>query len=237
MKVFALADLHMDGKQGKPMDVFGDNWNDHIERIAAAWHDAVSDEDIVLLPGDISWAMQFKDVLCDIQRISDFPGTKLMIRGNHDYWWTSPTKMRSCFPESVRIIQNDSFVFNGVAIAGTRGWLYPGSAGYVQQNDEKIYNRELLRLRLTIGAAMRHVDSGAAESIILMLHYPPLGERGDATGFTEMIAEYPAITDIVYGHLHAQSVHHAFEGNRDGKSYWLCSADYLNFVPRLIKQI
>lgn len=236
MKVFAIADLHMDGKQGKPMDVFGDSWSRHIERIEEAWNQAVSADDLVLIPGDISWAMQFDDALCDIERIAALPGTKLLLRGNHDYWWASIAKMRSSFPTSVKFIQNDSFVFNDVVIAGTRGWLYPGATGYVQKNDEKIYNRELMRLDLTLKDAMRHIECEKAKSILLMLHFPPLGERGAATGFTEMIDRYPVIGNIVYGHLHAQATYHAFEGELCGKKYWLCSADHLGFVPKVIME-
>lgn len=237
MKVFALADLHMDGKQGKPMDVFGEKWQDHVSRIEHEWREIVSEEDLVLVPGDTSWAKQLDDALPDIERISSFPGTKLISRGNHDYWWSSPTKMRSRFPENVKLIQNDSFVCGRIAFAGTRGWLFPSSAGYVQEDDEKIYNRELLRLEMTLTSAKRRIEQGEADSIMLMMHYPPIGEMGSSTGFTEVIAKYPEISDVVYGHLHAQSTLHAFEGEFEGKRYWLCSSDYLNFKPRLIRTI
>lgn len=237
MRVFAIADLHMDGKQGKPMDVFGDNWIGHTERIETAWIENVADDDLVLIPGDISWAMQLDDAVCDIERIAALPGTKLLLRGNHDYWWSSVTKMRSCFPPSVKLIQNDSFVFENIVVAGTRGWLYPGATGYVQKNDEKIYNREQLRLNLTLADAMRHIERGEAQSILLMMHFPPLGENGENTGYTDIIAQYPLVTDIVYGHLHAQATYHAFEGKLGDKNYWLCSADHLNFIPKFIMQL
>ncbi|MDY3309207.1 MAG: metallophosphoesterase [Eubacteriales bacterium] len=234
MSIFALADLHMDGKQGKPMAVFGEKWNNHCERIFENWSNTVSREDLVLIPGDICWAMQLNDAIDDINKLSALPGTKLLLRGNHDYWWSSLAKMQSMFPEDVHIIQNDSFVYGDTAIAGTRGWLYPAAAGYTEK-DEKIYNRELIRLELTLSSAMRRIKDNEANSIILMLHYPPLGTDGAATGFTELIDKYP-VTDVVYGHLHAQSAKFAFEGERSGKMYHLCSSDHLDFYPKLIKK-
>lgn len=235
MKLFTLADLHFNGKQNKPMDIFGTNWERHCERIEREWHSLVSADDVVLVPGDISWAMHFEDVIDDINLIASFPGTKIFIRGNHDYWWTSPTKMRETFPESISIIQNDSVTIGNCIIAGTRGWLLPGSNGYGQE-DEKIYKRELIRLEMSLSHAKRAQEGLSDGFIVLMMHYPPLGEQGVPTGFTELIDQY-GVRSVVYGHLHAQSCNSAFNGRLNGVKYDLCSADYLEFKPKLILEM
>ena len=236
MKVFALGDLHLSGKQNKPMDIFGEKWSNHAERIFEAWQSAVSPQDCVLMPGDFCWAMQLADALDDLFAVSELPGTKLLIRGNHDYWWASPTKMRDLLPPSMKIIQNDAVDMGRFVVCGSRGWLLPGSAEFGEK-DKKIYERELMRLEMSLNAALRlaRPAEGEEKPVIVMLHYPPLTEKGEATGFTELIARYP-VRDVVYGHLHAQSCRLAFEGEHNGVNYTLCSADHIRFCPKLIAE-
>ena len=236
MALYAIGDLHLCLGAPKPMDVFGGAWVGYMDKLSQGMA-GITPEDTTVLLGDLSWALDLPSSREDFAWINRIPGRKIILKGNHDYWWSSPTKMRSRFPENVKLIQNDSFVFGRIAFAGTRGWLFPSSAGYVQEDDEKIYNRELLRLEMTLTSAKRRIEQGEADSIMLMMHYPPIGEMGSSTGFTEVIAKYPEISDVVYGHLHAQSTLHAFEGEFEGKRYWLCSSDYLNFKPRLIRTI
>lgn len=226
MKLFAIADLHLNGNSNKPMNVFGGKWENHTERLFDSWQGVVSGNDCVLIPGDISWAMRFSDVLDDLRFISGLNGKKILIRGNHDYWWASPTRIRSVLPSNVSIIQNDSVKMNGFAVAGSRGWLLPDAPNFDPAVDAKIYARELIRLELSL-------KSAGDIPIVLMMHFPPIGENGEATGVTDLIDKYP-VTDVVYGHLHARSCKQAFEGEFNGKNYYLCSADYLNFKPRLI---
>ncbi|MCH5279751.1 MAG: metallophosphoesterase [Christensenellaceae bacterium] len=228
MKIFAIADLHLDGHTNKPMDVFGNNWERHRERIFDAWQSVVGVDDCVLIPGDICWAMHIEDAMDDIDSIAALNGTKILLRGNHDYWWTSPTRMRSMFPDSIKIIQNDAVDLGGFSVAGTRGWLMPGMPNY-GQNDEKIYKRELIRLELSL-------KSAKSAPIIVVMHFPPILEDGEPTGFTNIIDNYQVLK-VLYGHLHAQSCRNAFNGELNGKGYELCSADYLGFAPKLVVEI
>ena len=238
MKVFAIGDLHLSGGQDKPMDVFGECWANHAERIFASWRKHVSNEDCVLLPGDFCWAMQLDDAMLAVNEVAALPGTKVLTRGNHDYWWASPTKMRERFPEGVKLIQNDALDMGGFIICGTRGWNIPNSSDFTEK-DFKIYQRELGRLEMSLDAAMRLKTSASEraeeKSVIVMLHYPPLLENGVSTGFTEMLERYP-ISQVVYGHLHAQSCRLGFEGKKNGINYHLCSSDHLGFAPKLIAE-
>ncbi len=234
MRVFAIGDLHLSGGMDKPMDMFGENWVNHAERIFDAWRARVFHEDCVLLPGDFCWAMRFEDALETVEEVAQLPGTKVLSRGNHDYWWASPTKMRDRFPQSVKLIQNDALDMGGFIVCGTRGWNIPGSTDFTQ-NDEKIYNRELLRLEMSLNAAMRLKAQNGAENkpLIVMLHYPPLFINGEDTGFTQVLERFP-VSHVVYGHLHAQSCKLGFNGEKNGIRYHLCSSDGIGFAPKLI---
>lgn len=229
MKVFAIGDLHLSGGTDKPMDVFGPAWQNHADRIANAWVQCVSQEDIVLLPGDFSWAMHLAQVEEDMDWLAALPGTKLMIRGNHDYWWNSVTRVRSTLPSATFVIQNDCFSFQGLHIAGTRGWVCPGSAVF-SGDDQKIYDREVLRLGLSLSA----LPSGGRR--IAMLHYPPFNENRAPSGFTEQL-ERAGVELVVYGHLHGRSCRGGFEGIRNGVEYKLVSADHIEFKPKLILEL
>ncbi len=229
MKVFAISDLHLSGAADKPMDIFGAAWANHTERIAQAWKASVSQDDLVLLPGDFSWAMRLNDALVDLMFLDALPGTKVLIRGNHDYWWDSLTKVRSILPPSIFVIQNDCFSYNSLHIAGTRGWVCPGSSNFSPE-DKKVYERELIRLNLSLS---RLPDSGRR---LAMLHYPPLNENRSPSGFTELF-EKAGIELVVYGHLHSKSCKGRFEGIRNGVEYQLVSADHLEFAPKLILEM
>ena len=223
MKVFAIGDLHLSFAMEKPMDLFGNNWAGHPERIRSAWTKTVRDEDLVLIPGDISWAMHLEDALPDLLFIDALPGQKLLLRGNHDYWWSSPTKIRSVLPPSIRILQNESLRAGPVAISGTRLWTAPGSKGFGEE-DEKIYAREIGRLKLSLDAA------GNCETKLVMTHYPPFSDKSGPTPATEMLERY-GVSVCVYGHLHGAAHRLAFEGEKNGVSYRLVSSDYLDFAP------
>ena len=133
MRIFAIGDPHLSLDSDKPMDIFGPKWGHHAERIAEAWHETVSEEDLVLVPGDISWAMHLKNAAADLKFIGDLPGRKVILRGNHDYWWDSLSKVRSALPPSMYALQNDALVIGGIAIAGSRGWTCPGSLNFDAQ--------------------------------------------------------------------------------------------------------
>lgn len=228
MAIFAIADLHLSTTSEKPMDIFGPQWALHSRRISSEWREKVSEDDTVLIPGDISWAMTLDDAVPDLDLIAHLPGTKVLIRGNHDYWWHSIGKVRNRLHSSVHALQNDAFVRDGVAIAGTRGWLLPTHPKFTEL-DEKIYNREAGRLRLSLEAA-----AATELPILVMLHYPPCTNLFDDTLYTQLMEEYH-VNVCVYGHLHGNAHRYRVEGEKNDVQYQLVSADYLQFSPTMIQ--
>lgn len=226
MRIYAIADLHLSHSTEKPMDVFGEAWRGHAEKIERNWRTVVSEDDLVLVPGDISWAMQLSAALPDLAFIGRLPGKKLLLKGNHDYWWSAIGRVRASLPAGMYALQNDAFVFDGVGVCGSRGWLCPGGANYTAE-DEKIYLRELDRLSLSLHALPE------TESKIAMLHFPPFCERERASGFTERL-EQSGIQLAVYGHLHGEANRYAFEGEKNGVVYHCVAADKLDFTPKRI---
>lgn len=229
MAIFAIGDLHLPGHQEKPMDVFGDHWDRHFDVIKRNWLDMIRPEDTVLIPGDISWAMMLEDAKDDLDDIDALPGTKLILRGNHDYWWSSIGKVRSLLGKSTFAIQNDAMVLDGVVFCGTRGWNIPMPGQTMPAQDEKIYQRELIRLEMSLESATKH-----HLPIVVMMHYPPLYKENTSSAFTEMLEKYPVNT-VVYGHLHGLGIKNAFIGNRRGIEYQLVSCDALGFAPKRIE--
>ena len=230
MAIYAIGDLHMPGHQEKPMIVFGAHWERHFDVIRENWLSVIKPEDTVLIPGDISWAMQMEDVRDDLNEIASLPGKKLILRGNHDYWWNSIGKVRAMLGENMHAIQNDAIEIDGVVYCGTRGWSIPFPGQPFSEQDEKIYQREILRLEMTLQAATKyHLP------IVVMMHFPPLYRDILNTGFTEVLERYPVET-VVYGHLHGQGIKIAFEGVRRGIMYHLVSCDELQFMPKYIEK-
>ena len=224
MTIHSIADLHLDSG-GKPMDVFGASWDDHEDRIFANWRALVKGEDLVLIPGDISWAMQLNEAKRYLDMIGELPGTKLILRGNHDYWWSSLTRVRAALPDGMYALQNDSFAFQGVAIAGTRGWTLPQPDS--PPEDIKIYDRELIRLEMSLKDARRRNPDAP---LIAMMHYPPLTPDNAVTGFTGLLQSYGAET-CVYGHLHGAALRGAARGEFGGIRYIQVSSDGIGFAP------
>ena len=212
------------------MDVFGSAWDDHAARIADSWRNIVAEEDVVLIPGDISWAMHLDEAKADIDFISALPGKKIIMRGNHDYWWASLSKVRAILPEGIYALQNDAVDIGGAVIAGSRGWMCPGSSGFDPDSDRKIYDREAIRLGMSLDKA------GEGKRIIAMLHYPPFNEKRNSSAFTDLFEKHK-VEHVIYGHLHGKSCRNAFEGVREGITYTLCSADHIGFAPKFITEI
>lgn len=216
MKLFAIGDLHLsDGS--KPMDIFGPGWLGHFDKIKNDWLERVSAEDVVLLPGDLSWAMTLEGAAEHIQSVCALPGNKVFIKGNHDYWWNSLSRLRALLPQNAFALQNDSVAFeNGLVIAGTRGWE-------LKDKENSVYKRELIRLRLSLDDAMARNP----KQLVVMTHYPPFEQPGLSTDLTKLIEAYP-VTDVVYGHIHAgfnpQNVSRVA-----GVCYHLVSCDSLGF--------
>ena len=234
MRLWAIGDLHLPGGDKKPMDVFGAHWKNHFERISQDWREKVTQDDVVLIPGDISWAISLENALADLENIACLPGTIVILKGNHDYWWTSLTPLRQRMPKTMYAIQNDAFRFGDLVICGTRGWIIPGSGAAV--SDEKvvkIYNREAQRLTLSLNQAKRLASDDCP--IVTMMHYPPITQDTVRTGtsFTEQLTAY-GIRECVYGHLHGNAIGNAFVGTYHDVNYDLVSCDALGFMLKEI---
>lgn len=229
-KLFALADLHLSLSGEKPMDVFGENWKDHPAHMAASWDSGVSQEDTVLLPGDLSWARKPADAAVDLAWLGDRPGRKLLLRGNHDSWWTSPTKVREVLPERCEILQNNSFQVGDWVVVGARGWTSPADPEATEQ-DHAIFRRELERLRLSVSDADRRF--GRQDPRLAMLHFPPWIEGKKATAVVDVLRE-SGVRECVYGHLHGEDHKLGVVGERDGIRFHLVAADAVGFAPALI---
>lgn len=228
MKLYAIADLHLSGHSPKPMDIFGKRWENHWERIQEAWIKTVSSQDTVLLPGDLSWAMTLEQAAVDLDAIAALPGSKVLLRGNHDYWWSSINRVRGHLPADMLAVQNDAVRLGNVVVSGTRGWTCPGSAGWDGVQDEKIFRREVIRLQLTLEAAQRLRAPG--ETLVAMLHFPPFNERREPSEFSRLMEQYQ-VDIVVYGHLHGVAEGHAIEGLINGVRYHMVSCDYTGFRP------
>lgn len=232
MSIYAIADLHLsfDERIDKPMDIFGSQWENHADRLKENWINTVTDEDTVIIPGDISWALVKDEAYKDIEWIHNLPGKKVITKGNHDLWWTGITKLNKLY-EDVYFLQNTFYVAEGTAICGSRGWLCPGYDGFTEQ-DEKIYRRELLRLE----ASLEMAKKAGYEDIIGVLHYPPTNDKFQKSGFTELFEKY-GVKTVIYGHLHGKdSYKHGIQANYNGVNYSLVSLDYLNACPKLIRE-
>jgi len=247
MRLFAIGDLHLPGgPRLKAMDRFGEVWEGHVERFRAEWGSLAREGDVLLVTGDLSWGLKLDEAAEDIAFIAGLPGRKVVIRGNHDFWWSAIGKVRRAFGETVTALQADHVVIDRVAIVGTRGWQCPGEAGSADlmvdregdagsfaytEHDERIYEREVGRLRL---AFERLAKSGEEyETLVVALHYPPMNPAHEPSGFTDLIDEQGA--DLcVHGHLHGSAVATAFEGVRGRTRYHCVSADAVRMVPRLL---
>ncbi len=224
VRVFAIGDLHL-SSQGKTMDIFGPHWRNHQRRLFHAWRRTVGEEDLVLIAGDLSWAIRLQEAIPDLERLGKLPGTKILIRGNHDYWWSSRRKVNSVLPEGMIAINANAWTCSDLSIVGTRGWNIPGSSTF-GVNDHKIYLREVNRLRI----ALEQVPQKESRKTVAMLHYPPLTKSIISSGFTELLESF-RVSVCVYGHLHGEDQRVAFQGTRNGVTYVFVACDYLGFQP------
>jgi len=233
MKIFAIADLHLSFNENinKPMDIFGPGWENHSERLREYWLENVSAEDIVLIPGDLSWGLKIEEAMADFEWIHGLPGMKIISKGNHDLWWGRINYLNSLY-EDVVFLQNDCYEVPGedIVITASRGWPYPGSDEYTE-HDEKIYARELGRMKLGLDAAR---SKAPGSRIIVCMHYPPSDASGRRTAFTDILEEY-GVWKCIYGHLHGNaSFRRGIRGIVRGIEYQLVSLDYIGAVPKLI---
>lgn len=250
MSIWAIADLHLSfGVENKKMDVFGDKWIDHPGKLKKAWCEVIADDDLVLLPGDISWAMHMEQAMPDLEWIDALPGTKVMIRGNHDYWWPSLSRLKKDLPPSIHAIHNNSFDWKDISVCGTRLWDDPTldfmdiidfepnpiskAPGVPEGEDpeawreqqDKIFMREIHRLELSLKSL-----NPEAKTRIAMTHYPPIGLDLAESTTSKLLKQY-GVDICVFGHLHNVKEGLACFGKSDGISYHFVACDYTHYKP------
>jgi len=249
MAVWAIADLHLSfGVPNKEMHVFGEKWRDHPQKIETHWRAKIKEEDLILLAGDISWGMKLEEALPDLEWIGKLPGTKVMIRGNHDFWWSAISRLRATLPPSIHAIQHDAFLWNDIAVGGARMWdsFEYGFGGYVEmiesdrvkpltENDldpdraENIFKREYQRLE----TSLKQLSPKAAKRVV-MTHYPPLSATLEDSRISKLLEKFH-VDVCVFGHVH--NMKHSMDpifGEKNGVRYLLTAADYIDFNPILI---
>ena len=246
MRIWAIGDLHLSfGIENKTMDIFGPNWESHAEKIASNWKSLIHPEDLVLVPGDLSWAMKLEDAAADLKWLDALPGTKVMIKGNHDYWWGSLSRVLAILPPSIHLIQNNVFNWKNVTIGGARLWDTPEysfgqfvefrenpkakkkeTEALVQEDlSQKLFERELERLKLSLKQL-----SPDAEIRIAMTHYPPISHDLSPSRAAQILEQHQ-IQIAVFGHLHNIKDNRPLFGEARGVRYILSSSDYIRFQP------
>lgn len=224
MALYAIGDLHLCLGAPKPMDIFGGAWVGYMDKLKEGLS-VITAEDTTVLLGDLSWALDLPSSAADFAWINQIPGKKIILKGNHDYWWSTAAKFRNfCSANGFRdmeLLNNNCFEYDGIAICGTRGWFYEEERR--RQHDEKVYKRELLRLEASLKAA------GDRKKIVF-LHYPPRYKGYECPDILNLLAKYD-VRQCFYGHLHGGSHKLAMEGLWDGVDFRLVAADYLDFKP------
>lgn len=226
MKVFAISDLHLCLSGAKPMDVFGGAWENYLEEIKTDWNQKVSNEDIVLMAGDMSWALKLEEATKDLEYLESLNGKKIIVRGNHDYWWKSISALRKELPKSIYPLQNDAIKHENYIFCGTRGWNLPEPNKPYTEEDEKLYKREAIRLELSLMSA-KALKTKDNDKIICLIHYPPFNSKLDENEFTKLLQKYD-VNKVVYGHLHGKNSRAINYININGIDYFLTSCDKLN---------
>lgn len=228
MALYAIGDLHLSFSVNKPMDIFA-GWVGYQEKLRENWISNIKMEDTTILLGDISWAMSLKEGLEDFQFIEQLPGKKYILKGNHDYWWTTKNKMENFFLEnglkSIHLLHNNSVVVDDKAICGSRGWLFEKG----DQNDKKIITREAARLQLSINSIQDDTKHKIA-----FLHYPPIYANEISTEIIDVLLKNK-ITRCYYGHIHSKACNYALNGMYKGIDFRLVSSDFIGFNPILVK--
>ncbi len=226
MSIFAISDTHLSFGTNKPMDSFP-GWKDYVYRIENNWNRVVSETDTVVIAGDVSWAMNFAELKADFEFINELKGQKIILKGNHDYWWNTASKMNKFIEENdfstIHILSNNSYNIGNFSICGSRGWMIEQT----DEHDEKVLSREVGRLKLSL-------DSADYEPIVF-LHYPPITTDTVCTEILDLLKKY-GIKKCYYGHLHGVAAKYAVDDTIDGISFKLISCDKLGFMPKLIEK-
>ncbi|WP_312614181.1 metallophosphoesterase [Oscillibacter sp.] len=226
MALYAIGDLHLSLTANKSMEVFGEAWKDYVSRIAASLS-VLQSEDTLILDGDTSWGMSMEEAEADFRFLEQFPVKKLLVKGNHDYWWTTVNKMSGFFAEkgltSFSFLHNNCHFYGEYALCGTRGWFQEERQ---KPPDAKVLNREIMRLETSLRAA-------GDRPILCFLHYPPLYRGYQCPEILALLEKY-RVEACYYGHLHGPVIRRRFEGEQAGTTFSLISADYLEFIPKKI---
>lgn len=236
MAIYAISDLHLALSVDKPMDIFGTRWQGYMEKLKTEWEQTVSEDDYVVIPGDVSWATYTGDSVADFRFIDALPGRKIISKGNHDYWWTTLSKLNLFLAEnnfsSIQFMHNNSFRIDNAVLCGTRGWNCPGDDGFGAE-DMKIYKRELQRLELSLKSAAVQRDCALDENsapLVAALHFPPFNSKKEPGEFVDILVRYH-VDICIYGHLHGEGAKNAVQGIVKGVDFRMVSADYLGFKP------
>lgn len=224
MGLYAISDLHLALSSDKPMDIFGKQWYKHDEKIKENWLKSIGENDTVLIAGDISWSMKMEEGIKDLEWVHNLPGKKVLVKGNHDYWWSSITKLNKLY-DDMFFIQNNFFSYEDYAVCGTRGWILPSSENFTI-HDEKIYAREVIRLKLSLDEAYK----AGYRKFIVITHYPASNENMEDTEFTKIFERY-SVDIVIYGHLHGPVLKNIKNYNKNGVSYIMTSCDFIDFNP------
>jgi len=234
MPVYVLSDTHLSITKNKPMDIFGRRWQNHAEKIKAEWESIVTPEDTVVIPGDISWAMTLDEARADLEFLDRLPGTKLIGRGNHDYWWNTAKKMYSYFEQcgitTLKLLYNNAYETENFMVCGSRGWYNDEDTSPKDSDYKKIVAREAMRIELSITEAKK---LNSEKPIVMFLHFPPVFRDYICREIVDVLHKHN-ITRCYFGHIHAlYDVAPLFEF--EGIEFYIVSADYLNFSPSLIE--
>lgn len=224
--IYAIADLHLDYTEEKSMEVFGSAWKNYQDKIFRNWNKIVGKKDTVLIPGDISWAMNIEDAYVDLKKIDKLNGKKIMLKGNHDYWWQSLKKLNDLELNTIEFLQNNSFNIEGYDICGTRGWISRDNSEFTD-HDEKIFKRELQRLKNSLEYNKKNKKK------IVMLHYPPINSDKTLNEFFGICKDYQ-VEYVMYGHLHGPGHKQIYEGIVDNIDIKCVAGDYIDFIPERI---
>lgn len=222
MNIYSISDLHLDLTGSKPMDIFGSSWDNYIDEIVQDWNSKVKEDDIVLISGDISWAMDMQDFKKDLEFFYKLKGNIVLNRGNHDYWWSSITQIRNALPKNIYAIQNDCIRFDDVIICGTRGWDIPERNEEIDKQTEKMLSRELSRMELSLSSMQKIRKEN--DKVIYMIHYPPFNSTRQQNAFLDLLERYN-VDIVVYGHLHGKNIRATLYEERNGIKYYLTSCD------------
>lgn len=229
MKIFAISDLHISSDGTKPMEIFGKSWEGYLDKIKADWQSKVGQDDVVLIAGDLSWAMQLDGAVKDLQAVAPLNGKKIIIKGNHDYWWSAIGRVRSSLGDGFYALQNDSVKIGNYVFCGSRGWTLENTSC---EQDKKIVLREVERFRLALKDAEKKREEG--DKLICLIHYPPFDLNRNDSPFTELFEQYKADA-VVYGHLHGKDCKAELLVNKNGIKYYLTSCDLVSQKLTLIE--